>query len=223
MTEFRTTSWSLVFAARSSDQQTSLNALAQLCERYRPAVLAYVKNLCENAHDADDLTQDFFTKLLEQRIDTRADPDRGRFRSFLKVSVANFFHSQLDMQRTQKRSAHKDLPEPAGTQTPEQAFNHAWTKVVLARSLDRLREEALASNKLKLFHAMSPFLLEGAGHKELNEIAGQYGLRANTLAVGLFRMKQRLRELIRAELFETVSNQDQLNAELHDLRQIAEQ
>jgi RNA polymerase sigma factor (sigma-70 family) len=219
MAEFMTTQWSLIFAARDGNAEVARIALSQLCKRYRPAILAYAKNLCDSRQEAEDLTQGFFTKLLEQRIDTRADPERGRFRSFLKVSVANFFRSQLESQNAQKRSALDDQPEQASVQTPEQAFDHAWTKVVVKRSLIRLREEAQASKKIELFDALQPFLLEGAEHKDLNEIASRHGVRANTFAVGLHRMKQRLRELIRAELLDTVSSHEQLNQELHDLRQ----
>jgi RNA polymerase sigma factor (sigma-70 family) len=219
MTDFATTHWSLIFAARSNNRVSAKVALAQLCERYRPAVLAYARNLCGAVQEAEDLTQGFFTKLLEQRIDTQADPERGRFRSFLKTAVANYFRTELEAQRAQKRSAHDELPQPQGDQSPEQAFDHAWAKVVIKRSLAQLRDEARNGDRVDLFNAIRPFLIDSAERHDYHAVASQRGMRPNTFAVHVHRMKQRLRVLIRGELMDTVADQEELNEELRALRQ----
>jgi RNA polymerase sigma factor (sigma-70 family) len=219
MTDFATTHWSLIYAARSQDRASASVALAQLCERYRPAVLAFAHNLCRAPQEAEDLTQGFFTKLLEQRIDEKADPERGRFRSFLKAAIANYFRSDLEAQRSQKRSAHDEIPEPSSAQTPEQAFDHAWAKVVIKRSLGHLRDEARSTQKGELFDLVRPFLIGGSNRGDYQQAASLCGMRPNTFAVHVHRMKQRLRELIRQELTDTVANQEELNLELRELRQ----
>jgi RNA polymerase sigma factor (sigma-70 family) len=219
MTDFATTQWSMIFAARSDNSKAVGVALSRLCERYRPAVLAYTKRLVANVQEAEDLTQGFFIKLLEQRIDTLADPNRGRFRNFLKVSIANHFRTQLDAQRAQKRTAHDDVPEGNAELTPEQMFDHAFAKVVIKRALQTLKTEAQQADKAELFDAIRPFLIDQAARNDYQNVADAHGMRANTFAVHVHRLKSRLRELIRSELLDTVANSDQLQQELRELRQ----
>ena len=148
MSKFVTTQWSLVYAARVTDERTAKAALSELCQRYRGAVLAYARRLVQDQNEAEDLTQGFFIKLLEQRIDTVADPARGRFRNFLCVAAGNYFRSHFEAQRALKRLMPDEVPEPQSEQSPEQAFDSAWVKVVVSTALTKLRVEAEQSDKL---------------------------------------------------------------------------
>jgi RNA polymerase sigma factor (sigma-70 family) len=216
MSDFTTTNWSVVHAANAGNPVDSAAALKKLCERYRRPVLAYFKRLADSTADAEDLTQSFFTKLLEQQLYKSANPERGRFRYFLKSAISNFYLTHVDSEQAQKRAHSDDIPAPAEQPTPDQLFDAAWIKTVVSASLQRLRTEAESSGKLDTFEAVLPFLLERAQKRDYTEAAGD--LRANTLAVHVHRMKQRLRELVRAELVDTVSNARDLELELRELR-----
>ena len=93
MSKFQTTRWSLIVAARDSPSQAR-TALEQLCRAYRPPVLAFVRRSGYAPADAEDLTQAFFLRFLERGWYAEADPDRGRFRTLLLVSLRNFLHDQ---------------------------------------------------------------------------------------------------------------------------------
>src|SRR5580692_1766015 len=157
---FQTTHWSLVLAAGQLALPESEKALAELCQAYWGAVYVYVRRQIADVHEAQDLTQAFFTQLLEKNILGVAQPSRGRFRSFLLTSVRNFLLNERDKQKTQKRGGgHKLLAldfrqeesklslEPADTVTPERLFERQWVLALLDQVMARLRAEHVKANK----------------------------------------------------------------------------
>src|SRR5258708_13882369 len=104
---FATTRWSIVLAAGNLDRQGSRDALAQLCETYWYPLYAYVRRRVHDVHEAQDLTQTFFSALLEKQTIARADPGRGRFRAFLLTTLKNFLTNEWDKTRAAKRGGGK--------------------------------------------------------------------------------------------------------------------
>lgn len=219
---FDTTRWSLVLhAAGGGDGARS--ALETLCRTYRPAVLAYVRAHQRRREDAEDLTQAFFTHLLEQRLAERADPERGRFRAFLLTSLKHFLASQHARASAQRRGGGAEaLPledfEPADDDGPEQAFEREWAQSVLGEAMARLHTEACRAEKEALFLRLRPFLLELPDEDEYAAVAEAFGLRRNTLAVAVHRLRARLQELVRAVVADTVSHGGEAESELRRLR-----
>jgi RNA polymerase sigma factor (sigma-70 family) len=219
MAEFATTRWSLVYAARLDDAAAASNALGQLCEIYRPAVFAYVHRCLRNRTDAEDLTQSFFVHLLSKRIDAAADPDRGRFRVYLRVAITNFLRNHFDYLNAQRRSAGADTIEWLNTEpTPEAAFETAWTLTVLQRALMELASETEQAGKAALFAEIKPFLLDPAEKGDYDAVAERLGVRINTIAVSVHRLRQRLREIVRSIVTDTVIEPSDINSELQLLR-----
>lgn len=222
MTRFETTRWSLIAAARDDPAQAR-GALEQLCRAYRPPVLAYIRRAGCPAGDAEDLTQAFFLHFLEHGWYGQADPARGRFRSLLLAALGNFLRDQHARAVALKRGgaaqrSDATLDGLAGTDSPEQAFTREWLATVLGHAMQRLREEWVQAGKLAQFERLSPLLLEHADSAELKRLAGAQGMRSNTLAVQSHRMRQRLRQLVRLELLQTVGSREALEAELAELR-----
>jgi len=139
--EFPTTSWSLVVAAGNPENPDCRDALVRLCERYWYPVYAYVRRRGYLEHDAQDLTQDFFVRILEGRYLDRANPNRGRFRSFLLNSCKFFLADQADRARAQKRGADAILP------------------FEVASGEQRYRFEPLDNGSLEDFEKLKVFLL----------------------------------------------------------------
>ena len=223
---FRTTRWSLVLGARGADPGAR-RALDALCAAYRPAVVAYIRLRGHPAQDADDLAQGFFTSLIEKDFASAAEPARGRFRAFLLTLLQHHLVDAGVASSRLKRgggAAHvsldgEDAPDPAAqTGDPERAFELAWAVTVVDRAMARLREEAAASGKLALFERLSAFLVEAPDDADYARAAEALGLRRNTLAVAVHRLRHRLRALICAELADTVVDPDDVEAELADLR-----
>ncbi|MBO9717732.1 MAG: sigma-70 family RNA polymerase sigma factor [Pseudoxanthomonas sp.] len=222
---FRTTRWSLVIGTRS-DNEDGRAALDTLCRIYRSPVTAYLRAHGHSPSDADDMTQAFFEQLLRRRMHAAADPGRGRFRAFLLTALKHFVANQREREHACKRGggqtcvaldADHDLSD-ARSMTPEQAFERDYALTVIARALERLREEAAHSGKADLFDRVSRFLLEPPDASEYAALAEALQLRRNTLAVAIHRLRNRLRDMVRLELCETVDSPAGLDVEMAALR-----
>lgn len=229
MERFRTTRWSLVLQARGGDDEAG-RALGELCRIYHPPVLSYVRGRGYPAAEAEDLAQGFFEQLLRLRTDARAERERGKFRVYLLVALKNFLANQAAAAQAAKRGggAH-DLSlelagetgfEPAGSaiDRPDAQFERDFARATVNGALHRLREEAVAAGRLELFEALRPFLLESPERDEYALLSERLGLRRNTLAVAIHRLRQRLHELVRELLADTVEDSAELEGEVERLR-----
>ncbi len=161
---FATTRWSLVLAAGQRALPESDRALAALCQAYWPAVYVFVRRQVADLHEAQDLTQAFFTQLLEKNILAAVQPERGRFRSFLLTSVRNFLLNEWDKQKANKRGGSKKRValdfqshdgtfslEPADTLTPERWYERQWVLGLLDQVMTQLRAEFAMAGKEGIF------------------------------------------------------------------------
>ncbi len=226
MSRFDTTRWSIVLQARG-DAQHARTALEALCRIYRPPVLTYVRSRGYPPDVAEDLVQAFFLRFLDQSWHDGADRERGRFRTYLLTILKRYLISSDVASHAIKRGGTvriDSLDEEAGVapapegEGPEQAFERAWAVTVLGRALTQLRDEAEHVGKRDLFDALREFLVERPDEAEYARVAERLGLRRNTLAVAVHRMRHRLGELVRQELAETTSADASLEQELHELR-----
>lgn len=230
MNQFQTTRWSLVLEARADDARSRL-ALEKLCRTYRSPVLAYIRGHGASADEAEDLAQAFFTRFIDSAFHARADPARGRFRAFLLTALKHFLADANDHATALKRggnirfrsldsltASQTSLSGIAATETPDQVFERAWAQAVLHAAMRELRSEAKAAGKAVLFDALAEFLIEPPDDADYARVAEALGMRRNTLAVAVHRMRNRLRELICRELAETAADGADLELELNQLR-----
>lgn len=225
MNRFRTTRWSLVIGA--SDAAHGALALDQLCRIYRPPVLAYIRRHARNEGEAEDLAQGFFEQLLRLRMHATADPARGRFRSYLLCALKRYLAKQRVAAYALKRGSDQELvtlgdpqaPEGPASEadTPDAVFERAWAEALLGRAMAHLQAEAAAAGKLELFRALRAFILEAPAADEYAVVAERLGMRRNTLAVAIHRLRQRLHERLREEVAETVDAPADLEAEMDAL------
>jgi len=225
MAGFATTRWSLI-AAAAGDEAAARTALNELCRSYRPAVLAYVRHAGNGREEAEDLTQAFFTRFLSHRIDQSADPARGRFRAYLLTALRRFLHDEHAARIALKRGGgaiHDDdvdqgqVPD-AGAGDPERAFERRFALALLERALERLAQEAAAAGKAEWFAHLREFLVEAPDTAEYERVAALLGVRRNTLAVSVHRLRHRYRELVQAELGEIAASAEDRELEWQSLR-----
>jgi RNA polymerase sigma factor (sigma-70 family) len=218
-----TTRWSLVLAARG-DEASSRRALAELCTAYRPVLLAYFRRHGDSRR-AEDETQAFFLHFLQRRLAERAERERGSFRAFLYTAAENHRRERLRAERTGKRQAQACSDTDLLDQLPDDAadlarqFDRDWALRVLARSLERLQAEAAGAGKLTLFEALQGFLVEAPEPRDYDSIGARLGMSANSVAVAVKRLRERLRAQLRLELADTLGPATDLDQELHWLKQ----
>ncbi|MBS0456705.1 MAG: sigma-70 family RNA polymerase sigma factor [Proteobacteria bacterium] len=222
MSDATTTRWSLILAARGAGRSAHA-ALAQLCAAYRPVVLAHFQRLDPGAN-ADDHTQSFFVHFLEQRLPDRADAAPGSFRAFLYAAARNHWRQSWRSENARKRDAGLAdagaLDSIAGPgPDPEHEFDRDWALHVIHRARERLKEGVARSGRTKLFAAVQGYLLEPPEASDYVRIGAALGMPANTVAVAVRRLRERLRQLVRSELADTLPPGTDLDAELQWLRQ----
>jgi len=226
--QFPTTRWTLVIAAGDPHRNEARSALVSLCENYWYPLYAYLRRRGYPADQAQDLTQDFFIRVLEGRYLDRADPDKGRFRSFLLTSLKFFVADEEDRQRAHKRgggmvvsfefSSGEDRyqREPAHDENPERIFERRWALSVLDRVVERLRCEFVQHGRSEHFERLKVFLL-GQSEAPYAALAREMNTSEGALKVAIHRLRKRYRELFRQEIADTVADPAEVESELRYL------
>ena len=227
---FATTRWSVVMAAGGDSTQASRTALSELCGTYWYPLYAFARRRGASEHEAQDLVQGFLADLLERESVRHADPERGRFRSFLLKAFQNYVGHQRDRARAQKRGGGKaplslDFEdgerryqlEPVDALTPERVFERRWALTVLGRAVERLRERMASQGRGEWFAVMEPHLAAGTGAPPHAETAERLGMKEGAVKVAVHRLRARYREAIRAEIAETVEGRSAIDAEIRRL------
>lgn len=232
--QFATTRWSIVLhAGQAGAKNTSAHdALARLCRTYWFPLYAHARRRGFAAHDAEDLTQDFFARLLARESIAQADPARGRFRTFILTALDHFLADARDRARAAKRGGGREIlsldmteaeerfariADPAAA--PDQLFDREWALAVLRTVLARLEEEYAAAGKAELFAGLKSTLTGARESQPYGELAAQLGRSENAVRVAVHRLRQRYRALLQAEVADTVASDQEANAEMHLLLQ----
>jgi len=227
---FATTHWSLVLHAGQGDDLAAREALESLCRAYWPAIYAYIRRTGQSADAAQDLTQEFFARLLEKGLIGRADQHKGRFRTFLLTVLKRFLADEHDRSQTLKRgggevllsleelASEEQRPfEPSSGQSPEQEFDRRWALSTLDNTLRHLRAEAERAGHGALFEALQGFLGGGEPEGTLAETGARLGLGESAVKMRLSRWRIRYRELLRQEVAQTVPRVADLDEEMSHL------
>ena len=230
---FVTTHWSVVLAAGHGDTTRASDALAHLCQTYWYPLYAYARRRGCSPPDAQDLTQEFFARLLAGNWVAEADRQRGRFRSFLLSAMKHFMANEWNKAHAQKRGGgqpilsldddtaeHRYRLEPVEKATPESLFERGWALTLLDGVLARLEEEYRQTGKQAWMEAMRPALTSDRGAIDYAEMAHKLDMTETAARVAVHRLRQRYRQLIRAEVASTVASPEEVDAEMSHLFQV---
>ena len=227
---FVTTHWSVVLAAGQGASAGADVALEKLCRAYWWPLYAFVRRRGYEAHDAQDLTQEFFARLLARDSLRAVDRRKGKFRSFLLAALEHFLANEWRRAQTQKRggkfsfvsidddSAEQPFLQVAASYlSPEQLFEQQWAITLLEQAVAKLREEFLTAGKQTLFDELKVFLTGEKHAISYAELATKLGMTEAALKMAVSRMRQRYGELLRAEIANTVSDPAKVEDELRAL------
>lgn len=230
---FAPTRWSLVLHAQKSGEKDGADALAQLCQAYWLPLFGYLRGKGHSPHQAEDLVQGFFEEVLEQSTFSKADPQRGQFRTFLLSCLHTYVARQHRHETRQKRGGGarllplevdadeaearyaRELTDASGT--PEEHFDRLWALTLLDRSLQRLRAEHEGEAASKRFDVLQPFVSGARGDLPMEEAAAKLGLSVQAIKSAVFRLRKRFSEIVREELRELVDKDDDVQDELRYL------
>jgi RNA polymerase sigma-70 factor (ECF subfamily) len=228
--DFRTTHWSVVLLAGAQTSPRSEEALERLCRTYWYPLYAYVRRRGYDAHTAQDLTQGFFERVIERNYFGDADARRGRFRTFLLASLNHFLANEWDKSQRQKRGGGRAFLslddqeaeeryrlEPADTTTPEYAYDRRWAETVLDVVFGKLRREIDGEGKTGRFDTLKGFLTAGGEQTSYADAAARLGVSETGVRSAVSRLRQRFRELIRAEIADTVNAPSEVDEEIRHL------
>ncbi len=224
---FATTHWSIVLEAGRGRHAEADVALAELCQKYWFPLYSYVRRRVHDQSEAQDLTQEFFARLLEKELLAQANPDRGRFRSFLLTAMQNFLTNEWRKAQATKRGGGQRVLsldfqasdsrlsfEPGHDWTAERIFERNWGITLLEHVLTRLRDEYTTAGKEKLFAALRPFISSNRDEGSFAMLAEQLEMTEGAAKVAAHRLRKRYRELLRAELAQTVADPADVDAEI---------
>ena len=229
---FATTHWTVVLAAGRRSTPQSDRALEELCRTYWFPLYAYVRRRGHSKEDAEDLTQGFFAAFLKRNYLEDVRSEKGRFRAFLLAALKHFLANEYDRAGRQKRGGGvaplsldwQDADtryqiDPPDRLSPDKLYDRAWATTLLGQVITRLRAECAAEGKAAAFEQLKPFLTVGKGDIPYAEAAAKAGLNEGAARVAVHRLRKRYRELLRAEIAQTLTDPADLEEELRALFQ----
>ncbi|MFT5403721.1 MAG: RNA polymerase sigma factor (sigma-70 family) [Verrucomicrobiales bacterium] len=234
--EFATTHWSLVISAGNNSPR-GREALSELCHSYWYPLYVFVRRRVNSSHDAQDLTQAFFLHLFEKHAISRADRTRGRFRAFLLTALKNFLTNEWEKSRAEKRGGGTvplSLDFESGESryqieladsglSPEKLFDRRWVLTLLDQVLGQLRSELEESGKGPFFDALKGAILGETTKCEYEEAGSALGISAAAAKQAAYRMRNRYRQLFRAEVARTLEDESDIDDEMRQIMGILSQ
>lgn len=229
---FATTHWTVVLAAGGQPTPQAEKALADLCQTYWYPLYAYARRRGYSKPDAEDLTQGFLARLLRHGSLSGMRREKGKFRAFLLASMKHFIADEWDRASAGKRDVQRtvaldidtaegryraELTDPV---TPERLFERQWALVLLETAVQHLRRDYESLGQADLFMALRFALTGERGAVPYADLAGRLGMTPDAVRVAVHRLRQRYRQVLRAEIAHTVTDEAEIDAELADLRRV---
>ncbi|MCB1224403.1 MAG: sigma-70 family RNA polymerase sigma factor [Verrucomicrobiales bacterium] len=222
--QFPPTRWTWVGQSAEPQGETSNQAMAAFCERYWKPLYAFARRSTSHPEDAEDLTQGFFAHLLEKGLLAKADPDRGKLRSYLLIAFKRYMQHQWKKDSAQKRGGdHTHVswenleefngyePQASESETPEHAFERSWAVMILSRAQDKLRQEEIARGHEVEFQLLEPSISgvgDDAEDASSKELAAALGVSDVAVRQKIRRLRIRFGEKLREEVAETLNTRD---------------
>ncbi|MDB6123703.1 MAG: hypothetical protein JWQ71_2696 [Pedosphaera sp.] len=227
---FVTTHWSAVVRAGQVDAASAHVALDELCQTYWYPLYAFIRRQGRAPQDAEDLTQAFFARLLEKNFVAAADPEKGKFRTFLLAALKRFMANEWDRDHAQKRGGFQTViaidqavvesrfnADLTHDLQPDVLFERQWAMMLLERVMSLLQEEYVATGRATLFEHLRSCLAKQEATQSYALIAVELKLTEAAVKTAVHRLRTRYREILRSEIGKTVASPDEIETELRHL------
>jgi RNA polymerase sigma-70 factor (ECF subfamily) len=231
--QFHTTHWSVVLAAREGESTQATSAMERLCRIYWYPLYGFIRRRGFAVEDAQDMTQEFFSRMLQRDFLKNVAREKGRFRTFLLTALKNFLASEWRRGQTAKRGGGQLIvswdelqaeqrygSEPAEEMTPEHFFEQRWAMAVMEQAMSVLAAELAATGKAAQFECFKPFLSAEGTKTDYESAAGQLGMTPGAVSVAVHRLRRRFSEAVRSVVGHTVAGPDQVEEEVQFLARV---
>lgn len=194
--------------------------MSELCAGYYQPVFAFLRAKRRSEDEARELTQEFFARLLAGANVSGAEPERGKFRSFLLGAVKHFLGDVRDRQQAAKRGGDVEhVPIETATEGPESIpddtqFDREWALTLLARGIEAVEGELRDAGKSEVFAVLKPWLTGESIALSMTDAAKQLGMSEGAVKVAIHRLRQRFRAAVRGEIGQTVEDEEAISAEM---------
>ncbi|HOX55779.1 MAG TPA: sigma-70 family RNA polymerase sigma factor [Candidatus Paceibacterota bacterium] len=228
--QFVTTHWSVVLQAQDKASAGSDEALDTLCRTYWYPLYAFVRASGYPPHAAQDLTQEFFARLLSKDYLRAVDPGKGRFRTFLRMALKRFLANEWDRLSAQKRGGlqthlsfdtslaeERFQDERGGALTPDRIYDRRWALTLLTEALGRLEREHSSAGKAGEWDHLEPHLMQDRSALPYAEIASRLQTTEGAARVALHRLRKRFREIFRETIANTVADPAEVESEMRQV------
>lgn len=229
--QFTTTHWSVVLAAVGGESPQADAAMECLCRTYWYPLYVYIRSSGHTAADAEDLTQEFFAKLISKHYLLAVHRERGKFRWFLRSAVKRFLLNVREKETAAKRGGgaihvpfdgekaeERYRLEVSDFETPDRLFDRAWAVKLIETAHQRLEDEYAQGNKKELLTQLMVFVVGDKTGQTYAEVGASLGMSEGAVKVTVHRLRRRYRELLREEVAQTVHSTSDLNGELRSLQ-----
>lgn len=223
---FEQTRWSLVALAAGRDGRDAETALNEICQLYWYPLYAWLRRTGKNTVEAEDITQEFLAWFVAKRHLEKADPSRGKLRSFMLSCLKHFVADQYRKQQRLKRGggiAHVSIDaewaegrlrdEPSSEADPDAYFDRGWARSVFELALGRLREFFESKGQPERFDVLRPFLTGEASYISYAQAAAKLAITEGAAKGMVHRMRERFKELLTNEVRETLAPSELPNLE----------
>jgi RNA polymerase sigma factor (sigma-70 family) len=228
---FASTHWSVVLLAGGARNAPEVQeALARLCSSYWYPLYVFIRRQGNSADDAEDLTQEFFTRFLEKDFLSTVEKSRGKFRTFLLACCQHFLANQRDFARAKKRgggqpvlsldfqgAADRYRAEPVTDESAEKLFERRWAMTVLDQALEQLQREYPADGDGNLYNSLKKILVGGTDALSYSQIGADLGMNEEAVRKAAQRLRQRYRSVLRERIADTVDEPERIDDEIRDL------
>ncbi len=227
---FATTHWSVVLTARNPAAPESSAALETLCRTYWYPIYVFVRRQGQSPDDAQDLTQEFFARVLQKDYLRSASREKGRFRNFLIIALKRFMANEWDRARALKRGGGEKLlsldtslaetryqMEPSAEADPDRVYDRRWALTLLDQTMTRLRKEYEAEGKVSDFDQLKSFLTAERADIGYGTVAERLEISEGAARVAVHRLRKRFRQVFRDQIAQTVSSPAEIDAEVAHL------
>lgn len=224
---FPTTHWTLVQTIQGGSPEEAAKALETICHDYWYPIYAYLRRSGRKQHEAEDLTQAFFERLISEDTLKHVREERGKLRTFLLTVLVRVLSDDKRHRSAEKRGGlvetlsfeelHAEVRyrnEPADTDDPETIYLRAWAGTIVETARAALRESFEKKGKGKLFEVLNPYLFEEKSKPPYDELAARLGAKPGAVRLLVHRLRNTFRDLFEEEVARTVIRQEDIESEL---------